>query len=313
MKRISRGLAAAAVLALVLSPGLAAAKAGAGSSMGSRGSNTYSAPPATRTAPSTAAPMERSVTQPSAPQPGYGAQQGFGGLAPRPSFMSGLMGGLIGAGIGGMLFGGGMFGGISGIGSVLGLLLQIGLAFLVVRLIMGFFAQRRPAMAGGPQMFTPTGVNPQGVNPQGMNPQGAASGGLPPITISPADFAAFERLLQQVQAAWSQHDLGTMSRITTPEMNSYFAEQLADQASRNIRNQVSAVKLEQGDLSEAWTEQGRDYATVAMRFSMIDVTVAPNGKVVDGHPSERTMTTEIWTFLRARGGDWVLSAIQQVR
>ena len=275
MKRISRGLAAAAVLALVLSPGLAAAKAGAGSSMGSRGSNTYSAPPATRTAPSTAAPMERSVTQPSAPQPGYGAQQGFGGLAPRPSFMSGLMGGLIGAGIGGMLFGGGMFGGISGIGSVLGLLLQIGLAFLVVRLIMGFFAQRRPAMAGGPQMFTPTGVNPQ--------------------------------------AAWSQHDLGTMSRITTPEMNSYFAEQLADQASRNIRNQVSAVKLEQGDLSEAWTEQGRDYATVAMRFSMIDVTVAPNGKVVDGHPSERTMTTEIWTFLRARGGDWVLSAIQQVR
>jgi hypothetical protein len=257
--------------------------------------------------------MERSVTQPSAPQPGYGAQQGFGGLAPRPSFMSGLMGGLIGAGIGGMLFGGGMFGGISGIGSVLGLLLQIGLAFLVVRLIMGFFAQRRPAMAGGPQMFTPTGVNPQGMNPQGMNPQGSAGGGLPPITISPADFAAFERLLQQVQAAWSQHDLGTMSRITTPEMNSYFAEQLADQASRNIRNQVSAVKLEQGDLSEAWTEQGRDYATVAMRFSMIDVTVAPNGKVVDGHPSERTMTTEIWTFLRARGGDWVLSAIQQVR
>jgi len=252
--------------------------------------------------------MERSVTQPSAPQPGYGAQQGFGGLAPRPSFMSGLMGGLIGAGIGGMLFGGGMFGGISGIGSVLGLLLQIGLAFLVVRLIMGFFAQRRPAMAGGPQMFTPTGVNPQG-----MNPQGSAGGGLPPITISPADFAAFERLLQQVQAAWSQHDLGTMSRITTPEMNSYFAEQLADQASRDIRNQVSAVKLEQGDLSEAWTEQGRDYATVAMRFSMIDVTVAPNGKVVDGHPSERTMTTEIWTFLRARGGDWVLSAIQQVR
>lgn len=311
MKRISRGLAAVVVLSLMLSPGLAAAKAGAGSSMGSRGSNTYSAPPATRTAPSTAAPMERSLTQPSAPQPGYGAQPGYGGLAPRPSFMSGLMGGLIGAGIGGMLFGGGMFGGISGIGSVFGLILQLGLAFLVVRLIMGFFAQRRPAMAGGPSLFSANDSRPQGMS--GGLPQGGSSGALPPIAISPADFATFERLLQQVQGAWSQHDLATLSRITTPEMTSYFAEQLADMSSRKLRNQVSAVKLEQGDLAEAWTEQGRDYATVAMRFSMIDVTVDATGRVVDGHPTERTMTTEIWTFLRARGGDWVLSAIQQTR
>ncbi len=34
-----------------------------------------------------------------------------------------------------------------------------------------------------------------------------------------------------------------------------------------------------------------------------------SGRVVEGgSPSE---TTELWTFMRARGGNWLLSAIQQ--
>ena len=36
-------------------------------------------------------------------------------------------------------------------------------------------------------------------------------------------------------------------------------------------------------------------------------------QIVDGSPNERTQATEIWTFLRAPGGRWILSAIQQVR
>ena len=72
------------------------------------------------------------------------------------------------------------------------------------------------------------------------------------------------------------------------------------------------VKLEQGDLSEAWSEAGLDYATVAMRFSMTDVTrTLADGKVVAGSDTARTEATEIWTFLRSRGGNWILSAIQQ--
>ena len=76
---------------------------------------------------------------------------------------------------------------------------------------------------------------------------------------------------------------------------------------------VSDVRLEQGDLSEAWSERGREYATVAMRFSMTDVTRDGGGRVVDGSPNERVTATEIWTFLRAPGGRWILSAIQQAR
>ena len=36
-------------------------------------------------------------------------------------------------------------------------------------------------------------------------------------------------------------------------------------------NKVSGVKLLQGDLAEAWRENNDEYATVAMRFSLIDV------------------------------------------
>ena len=96
-------------------------------------------------------------------------------------------------------------------------------------------------------------------------------------------------------------------------MVSYFGEQLADQSSRGVRNTVTDVTLDKGDLSEAWSEGGRQFATVAMRFSMVDVTRDASGRVVDGDPAQRTTATELWTFMRAAGGRWLLSAIQQGR
>jgi predicted lipid-binding transport protein (Tim44 family) len=101
--------------------------------------------------------------------------------------------------------------------------------------------------------------------------------------------------------------------MATPEMVSYFSEQLSDQASRGVRNTVTDVRLESGDLAQAWIEHGREYATVAMRFSMVDVTRDSAGRVVDGSPNEHVTATEIWTFVRSRGGHWILSAIQQAR
>jgi len=301
-------------MALALAPGNALAAAGNGGSFGSRGSQTYVMPPSTGTSPFGAAPMQRSLTPPSAPgyaQPGYGqpgyAQPGYGyGYGVRSPFMSGLMGGLLGAGIGGLLFGHGLFGGITGFGGIFGLLLQIVLVVMVVRwLFRRLFAA--PVMAGAmpySAVSTPAG-----------RPGSGFAGGAPvrAIPIGPEDYQVFERLLQSVQQAWSNHDIAMLRAVATPEMVSYFAEQLGEQTSRGVRNLVSDVRLEQGDLAEAWTEDGRDYATVAMRFSMIDVTSDQTGRVVDGSPNERVSTTEIWTFLRVPGGRWILSAIQQAR
>ena len=98
--------------------------------------------------------------------------------------------------------------------------------------------------------------------------------------------------------------------MVTPEMLSYFSEELAANASRGLINRVTDVKLLQGDQAEAWREGRSDYATVAMKFALRDSMVErASGRIVEG--GERSEVTELWTFVRVRGGNWLLSAIQQ--
>lgn len=302
-----RLLLAFAVLAaaLVFAAGDADARAGGGFSGGSRGMRTFSPPPVTRTAPNAASPLDRTMTQP-------GRSTGIFGQSPsRPGFFGGgLLGGLaagfLGAGLFGLLFGHGLFGGMSGFGSVLGLLLQIGLIVIVARLLMGWWQRRNvPAFAGG---VPPHGFDP-GASAAGFGANAAAGA---PLTIGKGDYDAFERLLGEIQNAYGAEDLVKLRELATPEMVSYFSEQLAKNASRGVVNEISQPKLLQGDLAEAWREDSTDYATVAMRFSLIDRMVErATGRVVEGDALRPTEATEVWTFMRVQGGDWLLSAIQQ--
>jgi predicted lipid-binding transport protein (Tim44 family) len=131
-----------------------------------------------------------------------------------------------------------------------------------------------------------------------------------PLSIAKSDYDAFEQLLGDIQAAYSTEDLSALRAKVTPEMLSYFSELLAGNASRGLINRVTDVRLLQGDLAEAWREGGTEYATVAMKFALKDSMVdRASGRTVEGgEPSE---VTELWTFMRARGGNWLLSAIQQ--
>jgi predicted lipid-binding transport protein (Tim44 family) len=298
---------AAIATALVLVATDADARAGRGFSGGSRGTRTFSAPAPTRTAPNTAAPIQRSMTQP-------GAASTVGQAATRPGllggglFGGGLLGGLaagfIGAGLFGMLFGHGLFGGMGGFASILGLLLQIGLVVIVGRMLFAWWQRRNMPAYATAHPATGQSFSGLGAMLGGNAPAGA------PLTIAKADYDAFERLLEDVQAAYSAEDLAALRSDVTPEMLSYFSEQLAENASRGVINRVTDVKLLQGDLSEAWNEGNADYATVAMHFALNDSTVdRASGRTVEGgSPSE---VTELWTFMRARGGTWLLSAIQQ--
>jgi predicted lipid-binding transport protein (Tim44 family) len=95
-------------------------------------------------------------------------------------------------------------------------------------------------------------------------------------------------------------------------MVSYLAQDIESNKARNVINKTSDVKLLQGDLAEAWREGDTDYASVAMRFSLVDKTLdRASGRLVEGseQPNE---VTEVWTFVRPRGVNWELSAIQQV-
>ncbi len=317
MRRLIPLLAALLALAMAAAPVAALARAGDSSSMGSRGSRTYAAPPPTRTAPY-AAPIERSLTAPGGgtSRGGMsGGMMGGYGSGMRPSFMSGLFGGLIGAGLAGMLLGRGFFWGMGSFGGFIGFLIQIALIVWLVRFIARRVLATGPRGAGFAPPFAGSPPPPPPCMPGGM-PGGMAPGmgaARPAPVIGAADFHAFEQALYAIQAAWSAQDLPALRRLASPEMVSYFAEQLADHASRGVRNVVRDVRLERGDLSEAWSENGRDFATVAMQFSMIDVTQDAAGRIVDGSPSERVSATEFWTFVRAPGGTWILSAIQQAR
>lgn len=321
----SRWLAVLAALIIVapsLAPSSADARAGAGGSSGSRGGKTNQAPEPTQTAP-TAKPMERSTTpaqKPAAAAPASAAAQP-GGFMSRNPFLSGLMGGMLGAGLIGMMFGGGFGAGLGGAAGMLGLLVQLlligGLAYLAVRLWRA--RSGAPAQAVGPAHAYSAATAPTAEPPMARQALGAGVGAAAlagsasaQLAITAEDYTSFESLLADVQAAYSKGDLARMRALATPEMLGYFSEELSANASRGVENKIEAVKLEQGDLSEAWSEGGLDYATVAMRFSMTDVTrTLADGKVVAGSDTARTEATEIWTFLRSRGGNWILSAIQQ--
>src|ERR1700733_6263948 len=105
MRFTQRGRAMIKALAVVLSLALplmlavssADARIGGGSSMGSRGTRTFSAPPSTSTAPNAAQPFNRTFTQPGSP--GLGAPAG-GGFFNRPGMglFGGVAAGFLGAG-----------------------------------------------------------------------------------------------------------------------------------------------------------------------------------------------------------------------
>ncbi|TAD91980.1 MAG: hypothetical protein EAZ99_01260 [Alphaproteobacteria bacterium] len=314
------------VAVLALAPALAEAKAraGSGGSAGSRGARTTESAPATSVAP-TAAPVQRSAT-PATASPATAARPGAAAAQPswaqRNPFMAGMLGGLVGAGLIGMFMGAGLFSGLGSLAGILGFLLQAaliaGLVFLVIRLFRRRSPAQQPAMAaayaGMPQGRSGATGPLAGVQfPGGLGGGSAApAGGRDELGLQPADFDAFEEVLGRVQMAWSAGDRAALARVTTPEMASYFGEELDRMAALGHVNHIADGKLINGDVAEAWREGAREYATVAMRWSARDWTEDRMGRVIEGNREQATETLEVWTFLRVTGGAWVLSAVQQV-
>ncbi len=190
--------------------------------------------------------------------------------ARRHGFLAGLVGGALGFGLASLLFRHG------GLGLV-----------LLVAVIGVLVWSRRQRLAGGPPV-----------------PGGAT------VPLGQADRDAFTASLLAVQRAWTLGDRDAIGRLATPEMVGILLDQIDDLARRGARNSVSDVRIQQASVAETWSEGALDYATIGFRFSAIDITTDRNGRVLDGSPTEHVVTEEAWTFVRRRGGPWVLSAIQ---
>ena len=233
------------------------------------------------------------------PSSGYGSSYAAGGgsFFSRHPFLTGIFGGFLGS----MLFGGGFFGHM--FGGFFSLLIIGLLIFFLFRLLSG-------SLAGG------GGFAPRSVGAAAAPAQDRFRGR--DITVGDADLNAFQSLHAAVQEAWGRADLAQMRRLMTPEMLSYFSEELTKNASQGVQNLVSNVNLVKAELTESWEEGDMQYATAHMRWTALDYTVrlgaAPSspGALVAGDPRVPTESEEVWTFVRRRGGQWLLSAIQQV-
>jgi len=303
-------------ISAIILPQFAEARAGGGrSSMGSRGSRTY-APSSSYRAPSyQAKPIERSATTKPAPQtapsalagqPMNNPQGGFGG----GTFWRGMAGGFLGAGIASMLFGGhagGMGGGFGGgAGGMLGGLLQMLLIGGVLYfLYKKFFAQKINSN------------NNSYSNNSYVNEAEPVIDVTQPLLITDTDKQYFEQLLLKIQKSWSDGDLSHLRAYVTPEMLQYFNEELSANASRGLANKVEQVELQTADIMESWSEYNLDYVTTRLHWSALDYMVRLDAKAGDanyiasGNNNAVEEAEEFWTFVRAAGGNWLLSAIQQ--
>src|SRR5205823_267176 len=192
--------------------------------------------------------------------------------------------GIAGGFLGSMLFshlglGGGMgtmFGGL------LTALIIGGLIFLAIR----FFAGRRAGMGGAAGFGGPV-------------PSSVGAAAAPSATryrgqdtkVDDADLNAFQAIHGAVQEAWGHGDLGRLRQLMTPEMLSYFSEELTRNTSDGVQNVVSDVHLLKGDITESWDEGDLQYATAYMKWSANDY-VARLGRspgtpdyIVSGEPT----------------------------
>jgi predicted lipid-binding transport protein (Tim44 family) len=323
--RSAQRLMAAAALMLTLSTmAVTPADARRGGNFGSRGSRTYSAP-ASIYGSSRSVPIERSMTPRGAAQsspaynPGFGQPQSYRQAGSRfGGFGGGLVGGLIAGGLIGHFFGGGMSGwGNGGGGGMLASLLQVAILGGIVWLVIGFFRRRSGVQGSAVREnyrasagFAPSDA--PGPWAGGSVPAQQASDQGQDIALTPRDQQDFERLLTDVQGAFGREDYGRLRQLTTPEIMSYLSEEISQNATQGRRNDVSATRLLDAEVSEAWREASGDYATIALRYESIDVMRdRDTNAIVAGSPTTPTETTELWTFIRGADGVWKLSAIQE--
>jgi predicted lipid-binding transport protein (Tim44 family) len=228
----------------------------------------------------------------------------------------GTLAGLAGGGlIAGSLFGG--FGFDQGISlGFLHLLLGASVALLIV-------LRRLQAMPARPRR-TPssvsTGVDAPGHRaPAEDNPGGSSSLDHGVLDIrrtdpgfDPTRFAGYTGMFfREAQAAWAAQDIPAVRERVTPEM--YVELQAQSSRLRKIGQADRVERIEiTAEITEAWQESGRDYATAYIDGSIVDYTVDEvTHHLVDGSRTLPKDIEQFWTFTRPAGLNfWMLSAIR---
>jgi predicted lipid-binding transport protein (Tim44 family) len=306
------GLFAVIGLSQFVLESIADARAGGGSSSGSRGSRSFQAP--------------SRPTQPSSPQREAIPQQP---LSPGPQpggFMRGLGTAVLGGFLGSMLFSGlanaGGFGGLGGSGfGMMEILLFGGLAYFLYR---KYRASQAVAAPGYGSM--------QYQDAQDQAPAAPSYSNNPPVqeslplngidyrsltlmdrSFTPEQFTkTAQDLFFKIQGAWNKQDMATLRGLCGGELMKSWEDEIARLKARGQKNRMDNIALRQSEITEAWTENGEDFITVRLFANLLDYTVDDKGAVVSGSDANSVEFEEFWTFNRPVGPNaWKLTAVQQ--
>lgn len=305
-------------------------RAGGGTSLGSRGSRSFSSPSRSYSAPSRPSSPSTQPVAPTGPSPTPTPQPApMGGAG---GFWRSLAGGALGGLLGGMLFrslgfagGEGGFGAGSGAGfGLLDILLLAGIGFLILYMVR---RGRRTGEATAAGHFGRVSADSYGGS---STPAAAAQTatalvaedlprGLAHIRQmdSRFDVDAFKEWCSdaffRIQAAWMHRDLEKLRPMLTEQMQEEFRKQIEDLQAKRQLNKLENVAVRSVELTEAWQEQGLDYITVRFVANMLDYNVdETSGRILSGSDSEPVKFDEFWTWVRPVGpSPWRLGAINQ--
>jgi predicted lipid-binding transport protein (Tim44 family) len=130
--------------------------------------------------------------------------------------------------------------------------------------------------------------------------------------FDPTRFAGYTGMVfREAQAAWAAQDIPAVRERVTPEM--YVELQAQRSRLRKIGQADRVERIEiTAEITEAWQESGRDYATAYIDGSIVDYTVDEvTHRLVDGSRTVPKDIEEFWTFTRPAGLNfWMLSAIR---
>jgi predicted lipid-binding transport protein (Tim44 family) len=286
------------------------ARVGGGSSLGSRGSRSYSSP-SRPVSPSPAQPspqMNRPMQPSPVQQPSMWRSMAYGALG-------GMVGGMLFSGLSQGFGGGGGFGG-SGIGVI-----EILLIGLLLYGLYRFFRKKKEeeAVTGA---YARTGMDQTAgqaaYGAAGQDQENPVDAGI--AYIRQMDPSFDERrftdlctdLFFRIQGAWINRDLSATRSILTEEMYGILQGEADKLKADKKINKLDNIAVRNVEMTEVWQESGKDFITVKFLANLVDYTVSESGELLDGSKTEPVKFEEYWTFTRPVGNNpWQLSAINQ--
>ena len=130
--------------------------------------------------------------------------------------------------------------------------------------------------------------------------------------FDPTRFAGYTGMVfRDAQAAWTSQDIRAMRDRVTPEMYVELQAQCSRLQKIGQTDHVERIEIT-AEITEAWQESGRDYATAYIDGSIVDYTVDEvTHSLVHGSRTVPRDIEEFWTFTRPAGLNfWLLSAIR---